>query len=245
MSNWTKPIRQWVNRLRVNSSRVYLEAFAREAAQSVAVGSRVLDAGAGDCPYRGFFKHTEYESADFCQVEGSLYGEITYICDLGSIPVEDNRYDLVLCTQVMEHLPEPDVVLQELFRVLKPGGTIWVSAPLFYPEHQIPYDFYRYTQYGMKHKLEHAGFSIQRSQWLEGYYGTLSFQLESAAVGLPVRPGAYGAGATGCFASFLALWVKPLFLLLSLIFSRLDLHAKNTQSGLCKNYAVVAVKSQG
>jgi SAM-dependent methyltransferase len=106
----------------------------------------VLDAGAGDSPYRERFAHVQYESADFERVPGKRYAASDYVCDLAAIPVEDHRYDLVLLSQVLEHLPEPGAVLAELRRVLKPGGTIWASAPLFYEEHEVPYDFFRYTQ---------------------------------------------------------------------------------------------------
>ena len=52
------------------------------------------------------------------------------LCDLADIPVEDARFDHVLLTQVLEHLPEPATVLGELHRVLRPGGTLWLTAPL-------------------------------------------------------------------------------------------------------------------
>ena len=76
-----------------------------------------------------------------------------HVCDLSQIPVESGKYDLVLMTQVLEHLPEPAKVLRELYRVLKPGGTLWLSTPFYYEEHEVPYDFYRYSQYGLRHFL--------------------------------------------------------------------------------------------
>ncbi|NIP26963.1 MAG: class I SAM-dependent methyltransferase, partial [Phycisphaerae bacterium] len=53
--------------------------------------------------------------------------------DLSSIPIQDNQYDMVICTQVLEHVPEPKAVLAELHRVLKLRGELWLSAPLFFP----------------------------------------------------------------------------------------------------------------
>ena len=124
----------------INSSRVHLEKFVKRAASTVGTGDRVLDAGAGDCMYRLHFSQVNYEAADLSQVK-KAYGELTYICDLRSIPVAKASYDLVLLTQVLEHLPEPADVLMELSRVLKTEGRLWLSAPLFYREHEQPYDF--------------------------------------------------------------------------------------------------------
>src|SRR5215210_9514252 len=133
-----------------NSSRAYLPRFLARAAESVEPGQLVLDAGAGRAQYRGLFAHARYETADFLAVKGKKYAQPDYVCDLAAIPVEDARFDHVLLTQVLEHIPEPRLVLAELHRVLKPGGTLWLTAPLFYAEHERPYDFYRYTQFGLR-----------------------------------------------------------------------------------------------
>lgn len=230
-----------VNRLHVNSSRHYLAQFAQAAGQSVPAGALVLDAGAGSCPYKPYFAHTQYESADFCQLERQ-YGQITYVCDLTQIPVEDGRFDLVFCSQVLEHVPEPAKMLAELNRVLKPGGTLWLSAPLFYEEHDRPYDFYRYTQYGFRFLLEQAKFTVVQMNWMEGYFGTLAYQLAVAYRSLPTRPRAYGGGVVGWVASAAAFPLKFLFAGLSLLYARLDMRHRYTGAGQNKNYTVVAQK---
>ncbi len=240
-SNSRGLVKRWLHAVRPNSSREYLRDFAAQAAASLPAGALILDAGAGDCPYKHLFAHAHYESADFGQVDKE-YGDITYTCDLAKVPVEADRYDLVLLTQVLEHIPEPLTVLQEMHRLLKPAGQLWLSTPLYFAEHEAPYDFYRYTQFGLRHLLESAGFNIDRMEWLEGYYGSLSYQMATAATALPLNPSAYGGGLTGTLAAGAILLVKPLALLLSIIFARLDLRKKHTQSGHPKNYAVVAVK---
>ena len=226
----------------LNSSRVYLLDFARRAAASIPPGAAVLDAGAGKTPYKSLFEHAHYESADFCQVDDKAYGEITYVCDLAHIPVTDNKYDLVLLTQVLEHVPEPRPVLQELYRIIKPGGALWLTAPLYYEEHDIPYDFYRYTQYGLSHLMNTTGFKIEELTWLEGYYGTLSHQLINAYRALPLKPREYGGGIGGILASMTAVLLRPTFAGLSMFYSRLDVRHKYTAKGQCKNYTVVAKK---
>ncbi|MBD2345477.1 class I SAM-dependent methyltransferase [Anabaena subtropica] len=224
-----------------NSSRFYLEKFVREAAESLPSTAIILDAGAGNCPYKPLFSHVQYESADFCQFD-SEYGEIDYVCDLTSIPVENNKYDLVICNQVIEHIPEPEATLKELYRVLKPNGQLWLSAPFFYEEHGIPYDFYRYTQFGHKYLFEKIGFEIKKIERLEGYYGTLAYQLETASKSLPANPRFYGGSFSGLIGTSVVLISRPLFKLLSFIFSWLDIKYKNVVSGYCKNYIVVAEK---
>ena len=228
-------------KLSLNSSRVHLDGFVSEAANSLTENSVMLDAGAGDSLYRKYFEHTTYESADFCQVD-KYYGHINYVCELTDIPVDDDRYDMVLCTQVLEHLPEPKKVLREFNRVLRPGARLWLTAPLFYEEHETPYDFYRYTRYGFTYLLESANFEIERLEWLEGYFGTFAYQLEVAAKTLPLHPRDYGGGIKGLLACSLVAPLKPLFFIMSLLFARFDIINKYTNGGQCKNYAIVARK---
>ncbi len=229
------------DKLNFNSSRYYLKEFLNEAAASLTEGALVLDAGAGNCLYKNLFSRFVYESADFCQIE-KQYGEITYVCDLKNIPVEDNRYDMVILTQVLEHMSEPREILQEIYRVLKPNGEIWLSAPFFYEEHEAPFDFYRYTRFGFKHLLEAVGFKLQKVDWLEGYYGTISYQLHVASKSLPCHPRNFGKGIECIFLSSIFILLKPLFFWLSILFSYLDKNIKLTSVGYCKNYMVVATK---
>jgi SAM-dependent methyltransferase len=131
----------------LNSSRVHLERFMRAAAESLPTGALVLDAGAGDCPYRHLFRHTRYDAVDWGTTPKE-YGTLRFICELTAIPVGPDHYDGVICTQVLEHVREPVAVLRELHRVMKPGGTLWLTVPFFYDEHEVPYDYFRYTRYG-------------------------------------------------------------------------------------------------
>ena len=209
----------------LNSSRVHLERFVQIAAASIGDDALVLDAGAGNALYREHFAHTRYETADFKQVNKDYASDITYVCDLAAIPTEDDRFDLVLLSQVLEHLPEPVEVLSEMRRVLKPGQQIWASTPLFYEEHEVPYDFYRYTQFGLQHIFERAGFTDIRVEWLEGYLGTVSYQLSVAAQALrglrwlPVRRALRAVG-----------WLA----------ARSDMRRARTDIGHPKNYTIVA-----
>ncbi len=227
--------------LAFNSSRHRLRMENERFAARSGPGDLVLDAGAGDAPYRCLFDHATYESADFQQVDKE-YAETTYTCDLASIPVEDERYDAILFNQVMEHLPEPASVLNELFRVLKPGGRVIYSGPLFFEEHERPYDYYRYTQFGVRHLFEQAGFVIERLDWLEGFFGTVGYQLNRGARYLPSTPRSIGGG-------FLAFLLAPIMMILragfgglSVLFHQLDLRFKVVDRGYPKNYVAIVTR---
>ena len=163
-----------------NPSRDKLHDFVEEASLSLPANSLILDAGAGEGMYRHLFTKMRYVSIDLCKVT-KAYGRISAISDLAKIPFQTNCFDGVVCTQVLEHVNDPTAVLAELNRVLKPSGALWLSAPFFYEQHEIPYDYFRYTQYGLTHLLEKNGFHVNRLEWLEGYYGALAYQLTSAA----------------------------------------------------------------
>jgi len=227
---------------KLSPSRTRLLAANTDFASGVPSGSMVLDAGAGHAPYEHLFDHARYEAADFNKVVGKKYTQQTYICDLASIPVEDARFDYVVFNQVMEHLPDPSAVLRELRRVLKPGGQMICSTPLFYEEHDTPYDFYRYTQYGLRHLLNEAGFELVHFDWLEGYYGTVGHQLNSASRFLPLKPSDYGGGIVGALNAAAALPLRALFRVLSTYYNWLELRHKYTRRGLPKNYVAIVRK---
>lgn len=234
--------RDRISRRPRNSSRIYLRRFLARAGHAVQPGQLVLDAGSGQAPYRDLFTHARYESADFLAVKGKKYTQQDYICDLAEIPVEDARFDHVVLTQVLEHVPDPAKVLAELHRVLKPGGALWLTAPLFYAEHEKPYDFFRYTRFGLRHLLEGAGFAVEEIEWMEGYLGTLSYQARVMSQCLPSSRADYGGGVRGLALAFAAKLSKRAGRHVADGLARLDLSYKLVGKGLPKNYQVVARK---
>jgi SAM-dependent methyltransferase len=229
----------------LNSSRVHLRRAVARFARGTEPGMLVLDAGAGTSPYRDLFAHARYEAADFRE-PSAKYPPLDYVCDLTDIPVEDGRFDRVVFNQVLEHLPEPARALAELHRVLKPGGQILCSVPLFFGEHQIPHDYYRYTRFALRRLFEQAGFEVGAITWLEGYFGTMSYQFRMMHNALPADLAAIRAVAPG----WRAVKLIPLVVLTRLLSGVLaDAYAKadvrwkyRPRNGMPKNYVVRATK---
>jgi SAM-dependent methyltransferase len=136
--------------------------FVSHVALSATPHSAVLDVGAGDSPYRELFAHTRYTTSDWSESlhPGGRHADI--IAPADDLPVEDGTFDLVLCTQVLEHVPEPSAVLAECFRVLVPAGRFAVTVPLLWELHELPHDYYRYTESGLRYLLTRAGFTELR-----------------------------------------------------------------------------------
>ena len=132
-------------------------AFLRSEAREILPGSSVLDVGAGIAPFRELFAHTRYVTCDW---EQSSYDEQVDIrAPATAIPVDDGSFDAIVCTEVLEHVPEPKVVLAELHRILRSGGLLLMTVPFVWFLHEEPYDYYRYTPHGLKFLLDGAGFA--------------------------------------------------------------------------------------
>jgi SAM-dependent methyltransferase len=146
-------------------NQVYRDRWVAEQATRLAPGARVLDMGAGSCPYRALFAHCRYETQDFARLHDEQllhggYGRIDYQCDIAAVPVADASFDAILCTEVLEHVAEPIKAVAEMARLLKPGGRLILTAPLGSGIHQEPYHYYGgYTPYWYRDFLGAAGFT--------------------------------------------------------------------------------------
>jgi SAM-dependent methyltransferase len=119
---------------------------------------RVLDIGCGNKPYERMFNTitTEYIGCDIVQ---SSQNKVDIICTAFQIPLPDSSFDTVFSTQVIEHVDNHQQLVNEAYRLLKPGGHFIVSGPMYWPLHEEPYDYFRFTKYGFKYILEKAKFS--------------------------------------------------------------------------------------
>jgi ubiquinone/menaquinone biosynthesis C-methylase UbiE len=140
------------------------DKWIAEQAASVPAGSKVLDVGAGSAPYRALFAHCDYKTQDFAQLRDDQlrhggYAPIDFVSEANAIPVSDASFDVIICTEVLEHVPEPIAVIREFGRIVVPGGRLILTAPLGSGIHQEPYHFYGgYTPYWYERFLREAGF---------------------------------------------------------------------------------------
>jgi len=121
----------------------------------------VLDIGAGPQPYRDLLYRSgvkRYVALDWVK---SLHGMgMDVAADVAGLPFVGESFDGVLCTQVLEHCPDPARALAEVARVLRPGGRLLISVPFLFQVHELPWDYYRYTHEGIRHLLAGAALSL-------------------------------------------------------------------------------------
>ncbi|MBB6235488.1 SAM-dependent methyltransferase [Pedobacter sp. AK013] len=119
----------------------------------------LLDIGCGNKPYEKQLKDkiTSYTGVDIIQ---SSDNKVDYLCQANAIPLKNSLYDTVISTQTIEHVEDHQGLVNEAFRLLKPNGIFILSGPMYWPLHEEPYDFFRFTKYGFQHILEKAGFEI-------------------------------------------------------------------------------------
>ena len=199
---------------------ITLRNAVRKFAESVSGDTRVLDAGAGLKPYESFFRHCKYESCDFANCD-EFYGNIddgrrnniaarhTYVCTLDDIPVPDDSYDLILCTEVLEHVPSPAAVLKEFHRILKTPGTLFITVPQGYGIHGEPYNFFYFTRFGLELVLKDAGFEGLEIRERGGYFFYLYDRLANA---IPRIVAGYKQSMT-----LMMLLLSPIYILLAYI----------------------------
>jgi ubiquinone/menaquinone biosynthesis C-methylase UbiE len=182
-------IKKKLNKYRASDEIVNFNAHTRHEwvaskAKQFEPGSRVLDAGAGECQYRTLFQHCDYKTQDFVAYPGTSsgvmiekweYGLIDYVCDITDIPVPDGSFDVVLCTEVLEHVPFPIDTIRELSRVLSSKGTLLLTAPLTSGIHQQPYYFYGgYSPHFYRKFLTEFGLVIEEMKPIGGLMKNVS-----------------------------------------------------------------------
>jgi SAM-dependent methyltransferase len=122
-----------------------------------------LDVGCGNRPYEYLFEGSKYIGIDV-EVSGreNYLKQPDLFYDGINIPFENEKFDLVFCTQVLEHVNDPFSLIREMYRVLKPNGKLIISLPFSWQEHEEPYDFFRFSSFGISHLLNMSGFKIEK-----------------------------------------------------------------------------------
>lgn len=204
-----------------------IKAFAK----SDCSGKNILDIGCGIKPYRDLFNSASYIGID---IEDGGHSNQAKTVDKFyngvDIPYPDGSFNIVICTEVLEHVKEPEKLLNEIKRVLKTEGQVFLTMPFVWNEHEVPYDFNRFTRYEHKVIFEKSGLTIKSLEETTGVFRVCG-QLISAFI-------------------FERLFVKnkPLKLLatvilcfpIQILFIFLDFIFKN--SWLTLDYAIIAKK---
>lgn len=186
-----------------------------------------LDFGCGTMPYKHLFTNTKQYIGLDIETSGNPYDrqpDIVY--DGKVIPLENQTIDNVFCAEVLEHVFNPNDVLQEINRILKPNGQLLLTCPFTIFEHEAPYDYARYSSFGLAHLLKENGFEVVEFVKTGSYLSTvlqlIAVYIYFAIAKIPVLK----------HILFIAL-ITPLFLLslladaLPITIKRKDLYLNN------------------
>lgn len=157
----------------ININEQSRNKWLAETLSSLPEGMSILDAGAGELKNKPLCKHLNYVSQDICQYEGSGdskglqtgawdTSKIDIVSDISNIPAEDASFDIVLCSEVFEHLPDPLRALDEFSRLLKSGGKLITTAPFASLVHFAPYHYATgFSRYWYEYHLPTRNFEIK------------------------------------------------------------------------------------
>lgn len=145
-------------------SRLVVECIANFYNDAIPkyVNGRLIDLGCGKAPL--YLKYKSHTTSITCVDWGNTVNKSDHLdmeCDLTSdLPFADGSFDTVILSDVLEHLPEPNLLWEEINRMLVSGGRVLMNVPYFYPLHEVPYDYYRYSCYALRRFAENYGFEV-------------------------------------------------------------------------------------
>ena len=156
-------------------------SWIKETLEKIPAGLTILDAGAGESQFKKFCGHLKYIAQDFAQYDGK--GEIglqtgswdtsrlDIVSDITSIPLSDHSIDAILCTEVLEHIPDPQAAIKEFGRLVKPGGYLIITAPFTSLTHFAPYHFASgLSRYFYEKYLPENGFEISSLEFNGNFF---------------------------------------------------------------------------
>lgn len=167
----TERLRQWfrASQFRPGLGGLLLNPFhlARRSLWKAMAGSApaldgpLLDVGCGTMPYRSLFRVERYVGLEIDSLATRRRDIADAYYDGTRFPFADGEFQSVLCNQVLEHVFNPEMFLSEVRRVLRPGGRLLLTIPFVWDEHEQPYDYARYSSFGLRALLERNGFVVE------------------------------------------------------------------------------------
>lgn len=163
--------------------------WIKKELEQIEIGKKILDAGAGQLKWKDTCKHLDYVSQDFCEYKGKGNGKgmqnnewdtsgIDIVSDIIDIPVEASSFDAVLCSEVFEHIVNPELAVKEFSRILKREGILLLTVPFASLTHFAPYHFYSgFNEYWLERCLSDNGFEIESIVRNGDYYTWLRQEL--------------------------------------------------------------------
>jgi ubiquinone/menaquinone biosynthesis C-methylase UbiE len=217
--------------------------WIKETLEALPAGLKILDAGAGELANKVYCKHLNYISQDFCQYEGAGDGkglqtgswdtkQIDIISDITSIPEKDESFDIVLCTEVLEHLPDPVKALVEFHRLLKKGGKLIITAPFCSLTHFAPYHYSSgFNRYFYEFHLDNLGFKLNEVITNGNFFEYIGQEIHR----IPSIANKYSSKKVSRFERFA----------MKIVLNMLERFSKNDTNSdelLCFGYHVIATK---
>lgn len=171
--------------LRVSTLDVYCvrSSIFRALRQYIgAFHGRLLDIGCGKMPYKEYIVgHSSIKEYVGLDIEDALIYDDNikpdYTWNGSTMPFKSESFDCAFATEVLEHCPDPNIVLKEVIRVLKPSGVFFFTVPFLWPLHEVPHDEYRYTPYSLERHLKKAGFHNVEIKALGGWQASMAQML--------------------------------------------------------------------
>jgi len=164
-------------------------AWLEQTLAALPAGSRILDAGAGELQYKRFCDHLEYTSQDLGQYDGQgdqvgLHtltwdnSKLDINSDITRIPVKNQSFDSIMCTEVLEHVPRPIDALKEFARIIRPGGLLIITTPVASLTHFAPFYYYNgYSRYFFETTLGELGFTDIKVEFNGNYFEAVAQEL--------------------------------------------------------------------
>jgi len=217
--------------------------WTEKALKNIPAGLKILDAGAGELKFKKFCSHLKYTSQDFGQYDGTGdkkglqmkdwdNSKLDIVSDIINIPLPDKSFDAILCTEVLEHIPEPILAIKEFSRILKPGGNLILTAPFCSLTHFAPYHFYSgFNRYFFEKELKEFGFEIKEITPNGNFFSFIAQEIRR----IPYVVENNSKKRVGIFS-------KMILFLTLMVLSKLDRNDKNSNEVLCFGYFILARK---